>query len=79
MNHSSLFELMEQWTQEQLLADINFCRMRSDSIWLHDNQRSIEYLNEKDTSSRISWPDEPVQINLQLPIDDEPNDWKSAN
>lgn len=61
---------MEQWTPEQLLAVVDFCQMLSDSIWLHHDQRLIEYLETKDTSPRISWPDEAVEINLQLPLED---------
>lgn len=70
MTQSSLYESMEQWTPEQLLAVVDFCQMLSDSIWLHHDQRLIEYLKTKDASPRISWPDEAVDINLQLPIED---------
>ena len=72
MDHSSpLFESMEQWTPEQLLAVVDFCQMLSDSIWLHHDQRLIEYLEKDSTTPRISWPDEAVDINSQLPFNDE--------
>lgn len=71
MNESQLFDSMEQWTPEQLLAVVDFCQMLSDSIWLHHDQRLIEYLDKQNPPPRISWPDEPVEINLQLPFDDD--------
>lgn len=70
MTPSSLFESMEQWTPEQLLAVVDFCQMLSDSIWLHHDQRLIEYLEKNNVPPRISWPDEAVEVNLQLPLDD---------
>jgi len=45
MNHSTLFDSMEQWTPEQLLAVVDFCQMLSDSIWSHHDQRLIALLN----------------------------------
>lgn len=70
MTPPTLFESMEQWTPEQLLAVVDFCQMLSDSIWLHHDQRLIEYQEKKNVPPRISWPDEAVEINLQLPFDD---------
>jgi len=70
MNHSTLFDSMEQWTPEQLLAVVDFCQMLSDSIWSHHDQRLIAYLNEKNAPPKISGPDEPDETNLSLPFDD---------
>ena len=70
MKHSALMESMEQWSPEQLLAIVDFCQMLSDSIWLHHDQRLIDYLQSQQITPRIRWPDKAVAITPLSHVDD---------
>ena len=61
------YELMQNWTPEQLLAVYDFCRLMSEAIWQQHEDTLLEQMIDSDRESDLLDNND----NLELPFDDD--------
>ena len=64
------YELMQNWTPQQLLAVYDFCRLMSEGIWQQHEDTLLQLMIELDRDTESEPLDNNTGDNLELPFDD---------
>jgi len=72
MKNELPYELMQNWTPEQLLAVYDFCRLMSEAIWLQHEDTLLEQMIDSDQAGKSGLQAQQTDhLNLELPFNDD--------